>query len=256
MLRALALAGLFAASPLHAECPRPGEAFLAIIIDDLGYSMERAIAVAGIPAPITLSVIPGTPHATEIAALGATWNKELMVHLPMTSVQEPVADPLVLTERLTDDGFTALFDQAMASVPGARGLNNHMGSSLTTDPKAMRRLMNKLGEASLFFIDSRTTADTVAATMAAEAGIPHASRSVFLDHQRGAEAVAERLQAAVSRAISEGVAIAIGHPHRETVAVLDEALLSLPDDVTLVPASRIAACGDRQVLTSIPREAM
>lgn len=239
-----------------AACPRPGESLLAVIIDDLGYSLERGVAVAELPAPITLSIIPGTPHAATLAALGTSWGKELMVHMPMTSSHAPVADPMVLTEHLTDDSFNLLIDQALASVPGARGMNNHMGSGLTRNRQVMARFMSRLKHWQLFFVDSRTTADTVAADEAREAGIPHASRSVFLDHERGFEAVSQRMAVAVAKARENGSAIAIGHPHRETLKVLTNALPKLPDDVTLVPASRIANCDQHQRLTSIPREAM
>ena len=239
----------------HAECSRPGEALLAIIIDDLGYSLERGVAVAELPAPITLSIIPGTPHAPAIAELGSRWGKELMVHMPMTSSHSPVADPMVLTEHLTDNSFDWMIDQALAAVPGARGMNNHMGSGLTRNREVMARLMDRLKHWQLYFVDSRTTANTVAAEMAQAAGIPHASRSVFLDHDQGFEAVSQRIAAAVSEARRTGAAVAIGHPHRETLDALAHALPKLPDDLTLVPASRIAGCGRDQRLTSMPRDA-
>lgn len=244
-----------ACSTAGASCNRDGEALLAIIIDDLGYSLDRSVAVAELPAPITLSIIPGTPHAGSVAELGDRWGKELMVHMPMTSAEQAVADPLVLTEHLTDEAFDLLIDQALVSVPGARGMNNHMGSQLTRDVDAMARFMARLKRWDLFFVDSRTTAESVAATVAAEAGIPHASRSVFLDHERGHDAVRARFDAALSTARQEGRAIAIGHPYPETVALLKEVLPTLPDDVTIVPASRITGCEQAQRLTVTPRAA-
>ncbi len=258
MLRLLACAGLWLAfsSNAMAACPRPGETWLAIIIDDLGYARTRGIELATLPAPLTLSIIPGTPYAAELAALGEQWGKELMVHLPMSSAATPVTDPIVLTEGLTEGEFAERITRALAAVPAARGLNNHMGSALTTDPAAMDRLMALLKQQDMYFIDSRTTAETVAAAAAWKAGIPHASRTVFLDHMRGADAVAKRLSLAISKAQKTGAAIAIGHPHRETIEVLQLALPQLPEDVTLVPASHIVACPEAQRLTSIPLDAM
>lgn len=246
----IAVALLFS-HPVDA-CKRHGKYMMAVIIDDLGYSWARGNDIAQLPAPITLSIIPETPHALALAALGERWGKELMVHMPMTSDAQSVRDPLVLTEHLTDDGFDLLIDRALASVPGATGLNNHMGSALTRNADAMTRLMKRLKSQQLFFIDSRTTADSVAAQIARAEGVAQASRTVFLDHDPDRAAVAARLEQAIAAARSMGSAIAIGHPHHATIDVLRQALPRLPSDVTLVPASQIADCDKDQRLTSIP----
>jgi polysaccharide deacetylase 2 family uncharacterized protein YibQ len=244
-----------AAHPAAADCDGSGSRWLAIIIDDLGYSAAASRGAVALPAPVTLSIIPGTPHAEETAQQGAALGKEIMVHLPMSSADTPVADPIALTEHLTADGFDRVLAEALASVPGARGVNNHMGSHLTTDPVAMQRLMQTLRAEGLFFIDSRTSADTVAAAEAERAGIPHASRNVFLDHDPEADRVAHEFDRAVSLARTQGTAIAIGHPHRDTLAVLRQRLVALPEDILVVPASSIVDCQRRQSLTSIPRSA-
>jgi hypothetical protein len=117
-----------------------------------------------------------------------------------------------------------------------------MGSRLTTDRAAMDRLMSHLYAFGMYFIDSRTTAETVAAEAARAAGVAHASRSVFMDNERDAAVIAKQFERAVSQARATGWAIAIGHPYRETLSVLRQRLVQLPEDVIVVPASTIAAC--------------
>lgn len=233
-------------------CGQPGQPRLAIIIDDLGYSLQRGVQAVDLPAPVTLSIIPNTPYARRLAEHAQRSGKEIMMHLPMTPMGDPTKDPLVLTASLSDAGFDHLISEAMASVPGATGLNNHMGSALTQDRTAMERLMQRLDAEGLFFIDSRTTAETVAATVAQEMAVPVASRSVFLDNERDPDMILAKLKQAIAIAERTGNAVAIGHPYPETLAVLNQALPALPYEVAMAPASTLTDCDRHQSLTSIP----
>lgn len=235
-----------------ADCPSSGRAQLAIIIDDIGYHWERGQALAALPAPITLSVIPATPHGKRLAEEGLRRGKEIMVHMPMSSAHRALTEPLALTSDLSDEDFVTVFHQALADIPSATGMNNHMGSSLTQDHAAMSHLMSLLKEENFFWVDSRTTADTVAAQVATAKGVPNASRAVFLDNERDPELIAQHLQEAVEIAVNEGSAIAIGHPYPETLQILKSNLPRLPNSVLLTPASMIARCAQTQSLTSIP----
>jgi hypothetical protein len=187
-------------------------------------------------------VLPHTPHALSVSALAQQHNKEVMIHLPMSSLNRDVSDPLTLTEQLTPEAFDLLLGEALRAVPGARGVNNHMGSSLTGNRPAMTRLMRRLREENLFFIDSRTSPDTVAATVAGELKVPHTSRDVFLDHTRTSEAIAVALGQAVNLALETGSALAIGHPYAETLALLEAQLPLLPEPLRIASASELVAC--------------
>lgn len=237
------------------RCPPHSGGHLAVIIDDLGYNLERATAMASIPAPLTLAVIPGTPHATAVAALGSRYGKEIMVHMPMSSDNREVSDPLALEHQLPRSHIGERVRAALASVPGAAGMNNHMGSAFTTDRDAMDVLMTELAGLDMYFIDSRTTSDTVALAAARARGVPSASRSVFLDNEQTTDAIEVQLDKAVQLALSEGYAIAIGHPHAETMTVLNNALPNLPSSVTVVTASQVVHCQATQSRTSTPRSA-
>lgn len=237
---------------LLAACHTPEEPALAIIIDDLGYSLSNGLAMAEIPAPLTLSVIPATPHAQRLAEEGLRRGKEIMVHLPMASQSQPSTDPLALSGGLSERTFEQIADRALTAVPGATGANNHMGSAMTTDRVLMAQLMARVQAHNMFFIDSRTTPDTVAAQVAEEMSVPHASRSVFLDNERSVEAIEARLVDVITLALEQGSAIAIGHPYPETIAVLRDALPRLPHNLTITAASTMTRCKTNQRLISIP----
>jgi len=237
---------------IKGTCAPPGEGRLAIIIDDLGYSWERGRAITELPAPVTVAIIPGTPHGHSLARLASDNGKEIMIHMPMTSSHAEVSAPLLLSDDLSNAAFDALIDEAVSAVPGASGMNNHMGSALTANRAAMARVMARLKALNLFFIDSRTSTETVAAEVAEELNLANASRSVFLDNEQDRIVIRQNLADAVALAQSTGYAIAIGHPYPQTLDVLSEELTQLPRDVTLTPASEIARCARNQSLTSIP----
>src|SRR5690606_32302890 len=115
-------------------------------------------------------------------------------------------------------------EENLASVPHARGVNNHMGSLITRHPGHMTWLMQSLARDGLFFVDSYTHPQSVALEMAREGGIPTARRDVFLDHVPEPEAIAFQFRRLVSRAKRNGQAIGIGHPSPETLEFLQAAL--------------------------------
>jgi polysaccharide deacetylase 2 family uncharacterized protein YibQ len=126
------------------------------------------------------------------------------------------------------------------TVPYATGVNNHQGSRATTDPPLMDALMPALRTRGLFFIDSRTTAATVAYGAAERARVPAASRKVFLDDTPERAAVLSQLDLAARDALRDGSAIAIGHPHPATIAALAEGVPRLENrHIRLVFASQL-----------------
>ncbi|HWX39337.1 MAG TPA: divergent polysaccharide deacetylase family protein, partial [Candidatus Sulfotelmatobacter sp.] len=116
--------------------------------------------------------------------------------------------------------FAAMLD----TVPYAAGVNNHEGSLGTADQQLMDELMPLLRRHNLFFVDSRTTAATVAETTARAAGVPAARRNVFLDDEQSVPAIRKQFELAIRDAREKGLALAIGHPHPETLEVLSEML--------------------------------
>ncbi len=208
---------------------------LVLVVDDMGYSQERAEQVLALPAPVTLAVLPFAPDTPEIARRAVATGHELILHQPMEALRGSPGPVAVgtLTENMSPERFDADLDAALAAVPGIVGVNNHTGSLLTQDPAAMHRLMQRLAGRGLLFLDSRTTAATVAYRMAREAGVPALKRDVFLDHVADADAIRGQFARAVTIARRQGYAVIIAHPYPVSLRFLAAALPALPDDVSL-----------------------
>jgi polysaccharide deacetylase 2 family uncharacterized protein YibQ len=211
------------ASPRQGE--KNGAARLAIILDDLGNDRAAADAIFALPYPLTISVLPNHAHSIDIAEEAHRRGYEVMLHLPMQSVGNEMSEAHELRPGMPADDIPALFEQMMQSVPNAAGVNNHQGSQATADPALMEELMPVLQKWNLFYVDSRTTAATVAYDTAQRAGVRSGFRNVpFLDDVAEVSAVRKQLELALRGAKEKGEAIAIGHPHPATLRALSEVL--------------------------------
>lgn len=196
---------------------------LAIILDDLGHDRSSADSVLALPFPVTVSVIPHLPLSSQVADEAFRRGDQVLLHLPMQSELAGVKqEDIELRVGMNSRQVESILAGMLATVPHAVGVNNHEGSAATADPVLMGELMPDLQRRGLFFIDSRTTAATVAYQAAEQAGVRAASRKVFLDDTPTKEAVGEQLQLAARDASRNGFAIAIGHPHSATIAALAE----------------------------------
>ena len=214
---------------------------LAVIVDDLGNDAEAVGRIASWRFPVSGAVLPALPGSEPAARALERSGKEVLLHLPMEPKGYPTVRPgpgVVLTSQ-SEEEIARVLETDLASVPGAVGVNNHMGSVATADRRVMRSVAGVLSRRGLFFVDSRTTDATVAREAAEAAGVPAASRRVFLDDTPQEEAIRKQLAEAVAQARSEGSAIAIGHPHAATLAVLEQELPQLQADVRLVRVSEL-----------------
>jgi uncharacterized protein len=219
-----------------------GHAFLAIILDDLGNDRAAAEAVFALPYPLTISVLPDRPHSADIAEEAYRRGYQVMLHLPMESVAKETPESRELHPGMSAQDVAALVNQFLRAVPTAAGVNNHQGSQSTADAALMEELMPVLREHKLFYVDSRTTAATVAFDSAHRLGVRAAFRNVpFLDDVAELPAVRKQLQLALRDAREKGEAVAIGHPHPTTLKALTEVLpLAKAQGVRLVFASELA----------------
>ena len=214
----------------------------AIIIDDLGQSLEAARQLLELPYPVTLSILPHLRHSRETAEDAHRAGREVMLHLPMEP--EPgsrvIAGPGEIKVGMPGETVVRTVEADLAAVPYARGVNNHMGSRATADRAVMTAVMSALAEHQVYFVDSRTTADSVAFHVARNMGIPSFYRSVFLDDTETTAYTLGQLRKLGRAARLQGVALAIGHPYPTTLAALRQFLPELErEDVQLVPASRL-----------------
>jgi len=216
-----------------------GAPVISIIIDDMGNRLEDGQRAITLPGPVTYAFLPHTPHARRLANQAHDLNKEVMLHLPMDARRGNRLGPGGLTLHMTEDKLKETLKSSLESVPHVAGLNNHMGSLLTRHPGAMSWLMQGMREyGGLYFIDSRTSAVTVAEQAALDNGLPAASRDIFLDHERDPAAIRAQFQRLIAIAHRRGKAIGIGHPYPETMQVLMQELARLGEyGVELIPVS-------------------
>ena len=217
---------------------------IAIIIDDLGYQLEAGRRAIDLPGPVAYAILPGTPQGARLARIANERGKEVLMHLPLESVDNrDFLEPGTMLLDMSRMTFGVTFANAIATVPFAIGVSSHRGSLLTRHPGHMGWLMEEIGEReNLFFIDSYTTHESVALRIAAESGITATKRDVFLDHDRSSDAVMREFERLKSMARKRGSAVAIGHPFKETLEVLERELPKLQEEgFELVTISKMLA---------------
>jgi len=206
-----------------AATPEAGSPRLAIILDDLGNDRAAAQAIFALPYPLTVSVLPNHPHSVEIAEEAHRRGFGVMLHLPMQSTANERPEPQELRPGMSESDVTALVDQLLGSVPHVSGVNNHQGSQSTSDAALMDELMPVLREHNLFYIDSRTTAATVAYDTAQRFAVRSGFRNVpFLDDVAEVPAVRKQLQLALRDARKKGEAYSQHVPGELVVADEEE----------------------------------
>ncbi len=191
---------------------------LALIIDDCGQWVQTERGFIALPVPLTLSVLPHVHATAEIAQEASAAGKGVMLHLPMEPLSGAYPGPGEVKVAMTDAQVAAQVEDDLAQVPLAAGVNNHEGSKASADPRVMGDVIDVLKtHGGLFFIDSRTNAASVGESLASAAGIPTASRDVFLDNKDDVAYSEAQLRAAAAIAKRTGSAIAIGHPRATTL---------------------------------------
>lgn len=221
--------------------PRGAVGQLAVVLDDAGNSLEVCTQARALPVDVAFAVLPNAPHAPAVAACLAAQGREILLHLPMQPVEEagggPGPDAVEVGLSAAEVG--ARLQRALGRVPGAAGVNNHMGSLATTDVTTMEALAAALRPTGLYFLDSRTSPESVAETAMRDAGVPVLRRDVFLDVVDDPVAVRRALAEAVELAGQHGRAVAIGHVHPATLQTLGGELPRLASRVRLVRPSAL-----------------
>ena len=218
---------------------------IALILDDFGsWSWRQGLAerFCALPQPLTLAVLPNEGHVQEMIDLALAQGHELLVHLPMEPDGFPRADPgeqAIFVDQETEAIHRLVVD-AIDKVPGAVGLNNHMGSRATADPRVMEVVLRLAKQRGLLFLDSRTTARSVAFGLARQLRVPAAQRDLFIDPVDEVEAVSRKLWELAELAAEQGQAIGIGHDREHTLLALETVLPRLESrGFRFVPISRL-----------------
>lgn len=232
------MAWLRNAVPVPQADSRP---MIAIVIDDMGVDRHRSAAIIDLPPPLTVSFLTYAHDLAHQTALAKAAGHELMVHVAMEPSGKAVdPGPDVLLTSQNDAELRRRLEQGLDRVPGAIGINNHMGSRFTEDTRGMGVVLGILKERGLMFLDSRTSPKTVARGIAQRTGVAVVERNVFLDNQNSEAAVLKRLAEVERLAARRGYAIAIGHPRDGTLKALAEWLpAARARGVQLVPLSAV-----------------
>ncbi len=214
---------------------------VAIIIDDIGYDKKIAEKFLSLDAVLTLSLLPHSLFQDKIAGKAHEKGFETMLHLPMEPLEYSSIDPgpgMLLTSMSPDELIIQL-NKNLDAIPFIKGVNNHMGSKMTTSSTQLYQIFSILKKRNLFFIDSLTTSESLCKPSARLLQLPFAQRDVFIDHIQEPDFIRKQINLLIRTAEKNGEAIGIAHPHIITYNILRELLPELQKKVRLVPASQI-----------------
>ena len=195
---------------------------MVVVIDDIGDHPVMAKNLTELPFPVTLAILPNRPRTRSVEAMATEQGLEIILHQPMQPGSYPRVNPgpgAVFID-MDPERVKSILADNLAQVPHVKGVNNHMGSTFTSNPEGMAAVMSVLKEKGLFFLDSVTSATSAAPEAARKAGVPFYRRAVFLDNVRNVRTILGQLKTAERNAVKNGRAIAIGHPYGETLEAL------------------------------------
>lgn len=220
---------------------------LIIILDDIGNNHALGKRAVELPGHLTLAFLPHTPFAASLAEQASNQDhkhrKGIMLHAPMANETGAKLGPGGMTEDMTKEVLQATLEGSLDAIPHVKGVNNHMGSLLTTKQDSMSWVMDVVEKRGLYFVDSLTNPASVAAETAEKSGIPSAERDVFLDNNRELSALVKQFQQALNVSRKQGYVILIGHPYPETLDFLEAVLptLEAKENIELLTADDFLA---------------
>lgn len=219
---------------------------LTVVIDDMGANPKAIDELLDLDVPVTVAIWPRSRYAAETARTAHAAGREVLIHQPMEPVQAPYvnAGPGAITLHTPPDRIREILAENLKLVPFASGLNNHMGSRFTQNPDFCAIVCDVAAEAGLFTLDSVTHANTVFYETALRRGLPAYRRNIFLDDgPRTVKSVLEELRAAEAVARKDGQAVAIGHPHPETLTALRQWCATRDTSIQIVPLRHLRQHG-------------
>ena len=222
----------FAVVPFTPNSSVKGRAKLVLIIDDVA-TFEHASMIKSLGLKITPSIFPATKTHPDTPSIARSF-EFYMIHLPMQAKHFDSPEIGTLTINESFESMHEKIKKIRKDFPRAKYTNNHTGSRFTSDYDAMDKAYRALIDQGFIFVDSKTIAQTAVARAAKKYNQPYISRDIFLDDDPSAAAVRRELVAAVNLAKKRGYAIAIGHPKKNTIAVIKASKNNILKDVEVV----------------------
>jgi len=193
---------------------------LVFVIDDAGNNLRELEPFLRVPGPLTIAVLPGLPYSAEAAKRIRAAGKEVILHQPMEAIGAQNPGPGAVYSYMNAAEIKEVLARNVAEVGPVKGINNHQGSKITMDKEAMQTILEFCAENGLYFLDSRTTADSVAPEIARRIGLKITERNVFIDNEQNKESMLRYINTGLARSQRNGTAVMIGHTWSPDLAPL------------------------------------
>jgi len=207
---------------------------IAVVVDDFGYSIEEAEKISKLSIPLTWAIIPYQKHSRDTAEMCRKKGVPFILHLPMEAIVEGNSRQSLVRVGMSDESIRLAVRNALWSLPGVAGLNNHRGSRATGNRSVMESVLREVAAEGLFFVDSRTSGGSVAYLMAVEMGVPATMNRIFLDHEAREDFMWSQFEKARAIALKRGGAVVICHVRAETIRFLSGLYEKASGDVEFV----------------------
>ncbi|WP_084146768.1 divergent polysaccharide deacetylase family protein [Paenibacillus wynnii] len=206
----VAVAASHAVSPTHTNSARSQ---VALIIDDLGNGLRGTEEIFNLPVKLTVAVMPFLSTTVADATRAHNRGDDVLLHLPMEprNGKPEWLGPGAVLATMSDDEVRERVEAALDNVPYAIGINNHMGSKVTSDERVMRIVLSVCRERGLFFVDSKTNFRSVVGKMSEEMGLPRIENQVFLDNTHSSLYVLQQMRLVRQKAMKSHYCVTIGH---------------------------------------------
>jgi polysaccharide deacetylase 2 family uncharacterized protein YibQ len=181
------------------------------VIDDAGNNLRELEPFLRFPGPLTIAVLPGLPNSAEAARRIRAAGKEVFLHQPMEAIGGQNPGPGAVYTGMSREEIRAVIKRNLEEIGPVAGMNNHQGSKITMDAELMETVLALCREQGIYFLDSRTTADTVVPLVARRMGITIGERDVFLDNIQERASMIRYVEDGLRRADQRGSAVMIGH---------------------------------------------
>ena len=203
-----------------AQRPSQNTGTLVFVIDDAGNNLRELEPFLRIPGPLTIAVLPGLPYSAEAARRIRSAGKEVILHQPMEAIGAQNPGPGAIYSGMSEDEIRLILARNIAEIGPVAGINNHQGSKISMDREIVEIILRFCAERGLFFLDSRTTAETVIPSLARRLGMKIAERDVFLDNEQDRDSMLRYISSGLTRAQRNGSAVMIGHVWSPALAPL------------------------------------
>lgn len=234
-------------APIEKPVPQPKKGTIYFVFDDAGHNLKQLESFLALPFPCTIAVLPGLQYSKEAAQRIRAAGKELILHQPMQAINLAMdPGPGAIKDGMSEDQIRKIIERNLDEVGPVAGMNNHEGSLITADRKSMSVVLDIVNEKKIFFLDSRTNAETVVPALAREKNMTIWERAVFLDNLQEESAIIDAVYSGMKIAEKKGAAIMIGHIwSSELASVLTSMYPTLSEQgFSLSTIAKIATLGD------------